>query len=137
MPLLGAGVWWYFRDANAEGAGKLFEQAKKIAQGAALMTNTEAEVQVLAAVWPLRGNRTLAELVQRNIERVGMPAGMTPASKSRFEMILGVKEHEMHHRGQLMLIERMVGLTPHLTREMLARFAANVRGSSCAARLVI
>jgi uncharacterized damage-inducible protein DinB len=30
-------------------------------------------------------------------ERVEMPAGMTPAAKSRFEMILSVKEHEMHH----------------------------------------
>lgn len=57
-------------------------------------------------------------------ERVAMPAGMTPASKSRFEMILSVKEHEMHHRGQLMLIERIVGLVPHLTREMQARMAA-------------
>ena len=57
-------------------------------------------------------------------ERVSMPPGMTPASKTRFEMILGVKEHEMHHRGQLMILERMVGVTPHLTREMMARFAA-------------
>ncbi len=39
-------------------------------------------------------------------------------------MILSVKEHEMHHRGQLMLIERMVGIVPHLTREMQARMAA-------------
>ena len=68
-------VWWYFRDATAEGARKLFEQAKKIAQGAALMTNTESEVQVLAAVWPLRGNRPLAELVQQKIALVGMPEG--------------------------------------------------------------
>ena len=57
-------------------------------------------------------------------ERVQMGAGMMPASKSRFEMILSVKEHEMHHRGQLMLIERMVGVVPHLTREMQARMAA-------------
>lgn len=28
------------------------------------------------------------------------------ARKSRFEMLLGTKEHEMHHRGQLMVIER-------------------------------
>jgi uncharacterized damage-inducible protein DinB len=54
-------------------------------------------------------------------ERVEMPAGL---SRSRFEMILSVKEHEMHHRGQLMLIERMVGIVPHLTREMQARAAA-------------
>ena len=30
----------------------------------------------------------------------------------------------MHHRGQLMLIERMIGIVPHFTREMQARFAA-------------
>jgi uncharacterized damage-inducible protein DinB len=57
-------------------------------------------------------------------ERVNMPTGMNPPSKSRFEMILGVKEHEMHHRGQLMLIERIIGIVPHLTREMQARFSA-------------
>jgi len=57
-------------------------------------------------------------------ERVEMRAGMVPPNKSRFEMILSVKEHEMHHRGQLMLIERMVDVVPHLTREMQARFAA-------------
>jgi uncharacterized damage-inducible protein DinB len=57
-------------------------------------------------------------------ERVQMRPGMMPPNKSRFEMILSVKEHEMHHRAQLMLIERMVEIVPHLTREMQARFAA-------------
>ena len=52
------------------------------------------------------------------------PQGMTPPTKSRFEMIMSMKEHEMHHRGQLMLIERMLGITPHLTRQMQERFAA-------------
>ena len=69
-----ATVWWFFRDGTAEGAQRLFEQGKKIAAGAALMSNTEVEVEVLSAVWPLRCNRTLAELVQRNIEVAGMPA---------------------------------------------------------------
>jgi aminobenzoyl-glutamate utilization protein B len=68
-----ASVWWFFRDSSADGALKLFEQAKKIAQGAALMTNTEVAVDVMSAVWPVRGNRTLAELVQREIELVGAP----------------------------------------------------------------
>jgi len=43
---------------------------------------------------------------------VTLPNGET----TRFEMLLGVKEHEMHHRAQLFLIERMVGIVPHLTR---------------------
>jgi aminobenzoyl-glutamate utilization protein B len=68
-----ASVWWYFRDATADGASKLFEQAKKIAEGAALMTNTRVEVDMMSAVWPVRGNRTLAELVEREIEQVGVP----------------------------------------------------------------
>ena len=57
-------------------------------------------------------------------ERVAMPPGGEVDSKSRFEMLMGVKEHEMHHRGQLMLIERMIGITPHLTRAMEERMAA-------------
>jgi uncharacterized damage-inducible protein DinB len=57
-------------------------------------------------------------------EQVAMPPGAPQASRTRFDMILSVKEHEMHHRGQLMLIERILGIVPHLTREMQARFAA-------------
>src|SRR5579885_378492 len=68
-----AAIWWYFRDYTADGARRLFEQAKKIAEGAALMTNTGVETEVMAAVWPTRGNRTLAESVQRSIELVGTP----------------------------------------------------------------
>jgi len=56
-------------------------------------------------------------------QRIEMPKGSTPPSKSRFEMILSVKEHEMHHRGQLMLIERLLGIVPHLTLERQARMA--------------
>ena len=45
-----------------------------------------------------------------------MPPGATPSSKSRFEMLLSAKEHEMHHRGQLTLAQRLLGIVPHLTR---------------------
>ncbi|HMD49675.1 MAG TPA: DinB family protein [Bryobacteraceae bacterium] len=57
-------------------------------------------------------------------QSVVLPPGMTPPSRSRFEMLLGTKEHEMHHRAQLMLMERMLGIVPHLTREMQARMSA-------------
>ena len=56
-------------------------------------------------------------------ESVTMPEGSTPPAKSRFEMILSVKEHEMHHRGQLMAAERLIGVVPHLTRAMNERMA--------------
>ena len=57
-------------------------------------------------------------------EQVTMPPGATPATKSRFEMLLGAKEHEMHHRAQLMLIQRMLGIVPHLSRQRAERMAA-------------
>ena len=56
-------------------------------------------------------------------ERVMMPPGAQPATKSRFEMLLSPKEHEMHHRAQLMVLERMLGVVPHLTRQFQARMA--------------
>ena len=56
-------------------------------------------------------------------ESVKMMPGGQPPTKSRFELLLGVKEHEMHHRGQLMLVERMIGIVPHLTRDFQERMS--------------
>ena len=58
---------------------------------------------------------------------LGSPVAAPNATKSRFEMALGVKEHEMHHRAQLFLIERMIGIVPHLTRARQERQAAAAR----------
>jgi uncharacterized damage-inducible protein DinB len=58
-------------------------------------------------------------------EKVTVADGTT--AKTRFEQLLGAKEHEMHHRAQLMLIERQLGIVPHLTRqfqEQMARMRA-------------
>jgi uncharacterized damage-inducible protein DinB len=60
-------------------------------------------------------------------EQVTMAPGAEPAAKSRFEMLLSAKEHEMHHRGQLMTMQRMIGIVPHVTRaaqERMARLTA-------------
>src|SRR5689334_13683363 len=85
---------------------------------------TKAEV---VALLKQRGDETAKWLESLGddflAEQFTQPAG-APATKSRFEMIMSMKEHEMHHRGQLMLIERMLGITPHLTRQMQERFAA-------------
>ena len=57
-------------------------------------------------------------------ETVSFAPGSVPPAKTRFEMLLGVKEHEMHHRAQLMVIQRMLGIVPHLTRARQARSQA-------------
>jgi uncharacterized damage-inducible protein DinB len=56
-------------------------------------------------------------------ERVNLHAAAGGGSKTRFEMLLSPKEHEMHHRAQLMTIQRMIGQVPHLTRQMQERMA--------------
>ena len=57
-------------------------------------------------------------------EVVSFPAGMMPPTKKRFEMLLSVKEHEMHHRGQLMVSQRLLGQVPPLTRDREAFMAS-------------
>jgi len=59
-------------------------------------------------------------------EPVRQPGG---GPKTRFEMILGTKEHEMHHRAQLTVIERLLGIVPNLTR---SRQAARVEATKSA-----
>ncbi|HEY1471984.1 MAG TPA: DinB family protein [Candidatus Acidoferrum sp.] len=54
-------------------------------------------------------------------ENVTEPDGKS--DKTRLERFLGAKEHEMHHRAQLMLIERQLGIVPHLTRQFNERVA--------------
>lgn len=48
-------------------------------------------------------------------EPIRLPDG---TSMSRFEMLLGTTEHEMHHRGQLTVIQRLLRLVPHFTRNL-------------------
>jgi uncharacterized damage-inducible protein DinB len=45
-------------------------------------------------------------------ERVQLPGG---GSVSRFEMLLATKEHELQHRAQLTVIDRLIGVVPRFT----------------------
>jgi uncharacterized damage-inducible protein DinB len=45
-------------------------------------------------------------------EQVRLPGG---GSVSRFEMLLATKEHELQHRAQLTVMERMLGIVPRFT----------------------
>jgi uncharacterized damage-inducible protein DinB len=97
-------------------------RAKFVAEEAELHTKAE----IIAAL-KTKGDAFAAylESMPESVlaEQVAMPPGATPATKSRFEMLLSAKEHEMHHRGQLMTMERMNGIVPHVTRQMQERMA--------------
>jgi uncharacterized damage-inducible protein DinB len=95
-----------------------------MAAGQALADSLKTKAEIVAAL-DTRGRDFASRLSGLSdaelAEHVTFPPPVQPPSKSRFEMLLGVKEHEMHHRGQLMLIERMLGIVPHLTRQRQQR----------------
>ena len=90
---------------------KAQEHAASLTTKAAIIDALRTEGETFASWLESLSDDVLAERVQ-------YPAGMEPPTKTRFEMLLSAKEHEMHHRAQLMVVERMLGLTPHLTRRM-------------------
>ena len=89
-----AKIWFEFREASYEGANNLYLKARNVAQGAALMTGATWKETMLSACWPTRDNRTMAEVVQANIELVGMPAWSTEEQTlaRAIQKAAGVKE---------------------------------------------
>jgi uncharacterized damage-inducible protein DinB len=92
---------------------KCGEMASQLTTKAQIVDALRANGETFAAFLASLDDATLAEMVT-------FPELPGAAPKTRFEMLLGVKEHEMHHRAQLMLIERLLGIVPHLTRNRQA-----------------
>jgi aminobenzoyl-glutamate utilization protein B len=68
-----ASVWYYFRERTYPDIKKLFDIGLKIAEGAALMTDTKFTYEILGSAWPGHFNKPLAEAMYRNIKQVGLP----------------------------------------------------------------
>lgn len=68
-----AKVWYYFRETDPERVQQNFEAANRTAEGAALMTDTTVERELLGSAWPHYYSKPLAEIMQKNIDAVGMP----------------------------------------------------------------
>jgi aminobenzoyl-glutamate utilization protein B len=70
-----ASTWYYLRENDYAGIKNMWAVADSVAQGAALMTGTTLlPRRVLGAAWPRHYNRPLAQALDANIHRVGMPA---------------------------------------------------------------
>ena len=69
-----ASVWYYFRETSYPEIMKLWHIGDNMAKGAALMTDTEISGEhVLGSAWPGHFNKTVAEVMHANIEKVGLP----------------------------------------------------------------
>jgi aminobenzoyl-glutamate utilization protein B len=68
-----ASVWYFFREIDFENIKRNYEIGNKIAEAAAMMTDTAVTRKVVGVAAPRHFNKPIAEAVQANIVRVGMP----------------------------------------------------------------
>jgi len=68
-----ASVWYFFRELDFENIKKNYEIGNKIAEAAAMMTDTKVTRKVVGVAAPRHFSKPIAEAVQANIMRVGLP----------------------------------------------------------------
>jgi aminobenzoyl-glutamate utilization protein B len=69
-----ASIWFYFRERDYPRTMAMFEAAKKMAQGATLMTDTQIDtIMMIGSGWSGHFSRPVAEAMYENIQKVGMP----------------------------------------------------------------
>ena len=68
-----AEVWYFLRAPRRAQVDRIWDWAKDIARGAALMTQTKTRHRILAATWEVLPNRVLAEIGLSNVSLVGPP----------------------------------------------------------------
>jgi aminobenzoyl-glutamate utilization protein B len=68
-----ASIWYYFRETDYDSIRNMWDIGDKMAQGAALMTNTTWTSRILGSAWPRHTNRAVAEAMHANIQTVGLP----------------------------------------------------------------
>jgi len=69
-----ASIWFYFREQDYPRTMALFEVGKKIAEGAAIMTDTKLDtIAILGSGWSAHFSKPIAEAMHANVQTVGMP----------------------------------------------------------------
>ena len=68
-----AKVWYYVRDTSRANVDKFYERILKIAEGAALATNTEYKISLITGVHQYNLNEPLITAVDKNLKMIGPP----------------------------------------------------------------
>ena len=69
-----ASVWYYFRETDYTNTKTLWDIGNRVAQGAGMMTDTMFTSTVLGSAMDHHMSKPVAEAMNENIKRVGMPA---------------------------------------------------------------
>ena len=68
-----ASIWYYLRHVTYPRIMDMYEKANRIADGAAMMTNTTVSRKIIGSAWPRHFNQVIAETMYDNIKQVGLP----------------------------------------------------------------
>lgn len=68
-----AQIWYYIRAPFRQDVDGIYDRILNIAKGAALMTDTEYEVQFLTGCYNMLPNKVLGEVLLQNMKKVGPP----------------------------------------------------------------
>ena len=68
-----AAVWYYFREMDYDNIKRNYDIGVKMSEAAAMMTDTKVTHRILGTAWPRHFSKPVAEAMQRNIEKVGLP----------------------------------------------------------------
>ena len=109
--------WYFFREWEYQRILDMHTIGTKIARAAAEMTDTTVSERVLGAAWPGHFNKSLAEALYANIQRVGMPAWSE-------------KDQELARAAQKMMKSEVKGLPKEAGKLVDAEAAGRVGGGS-------
>ncbi len=65
--------WYYVRAPERDQVEHIYNWILDIAKGAALMTRTEVKIEFIGGAYNLIPNRTIAELIVKNMREIGLP----------------------------------------------------------------
>ena len=69
-----ATIWFFFRERDYDGVMAIYQAANRMAEGAALMTDTQIDtIMTVGSAWSRHFSRPVAEATHANIEHVGLP----------------------------------------------------------------
>lgn len=122
-----AAVWYYFRERSYPKIKKLFDIGVKIAEGAALMTDTKFTYEILGSAWPGHFNKPIAEAMYQNIKKVGLP---TWSEEDQMLAMASQKELQAPKISGLATKVDTIGLPADSPTRMMGGQAMSIGGGS-------
>ncbi|MCL1803313.1 MAG: amidohydrolase [Eubacteriaceae bacterium] len=116
--------WYYVRALTREAVVSTFERIVKVAQGAAMMTETEVEVEDSGGCYNTLQNKVLCEVAYEAMQEIGMP------EYSEDEIAFAKELNEASPNYQMMVNSGRIPEGEHIARNILPISSDNVYAST-------